>query len=386
MGYVITSMQDNWSINNRRKRSKGEQADVFLAETIIDSFKLKPKQNASLPKKLVSKKRQTEKNQEENADTTHEEVLNKLINKIANQKLIIDIQKNLSRLVFFRYKKGQRNSRENIKISDLLQEASKSTESRLKKFGSILLTEQQKIKKLLNEGDYNDYIASQEFQDWLIHLMESDEKYRDLSIKGKESFLSLLCILHKLHKEMDEDVRNVSTSELYNKTHFKKETPHVVKQLEMALNYLEEIMNDCTAYNTFLQFDEMADNVECKQIQCILLECKTDLTLNEEEVKALTSSPNNELNDVMLDLLKRIKDLPLTQKIQIKLKDMWYKIKNVDYLSNMVTNRDELHKSAAYVNSIYQQILFELTQINYWDENKLCPDLNFDFLKDNPIQ
>lgn len=102
-------------------------------------------------------------------------------------------------------------------------------------------------------------------------------------------------------------------------------------------------------------------------------------------MRDLSSSPNNEIKEVIINVLKKIKESPVVSKIEEKIKLIENKIKNVEYLSNMVANRDELHKSATNVNMIYQQILFDLKQINIWDEQRLCPDLNFDFLKDNTI-
>lgn len=276
MEYITTFMKDNNSFNNRIKRKKGLEQIGFLEQTIIDSFTLKSKVSAkdkvSLPEKHVKQKRQTVKNPDEKTDL---EVINKLIQQIAFQKTINDIQKNLSTLVFFRYKNGIKKNRETVKISELLEEVSKSTETRFQKLSNILKNEQQNIKKLLIQGDFNEFVLTQDFQLWFTEWLITND-IQTFSLSGKESFISLLFILHKLYNEMNEDVKNLGKTG-YNKTPFSRNSAEVVKALENALLFLNPIINDCFLLTTFLQFDDMADNLTVKKVQGILLEAKEDL-------------------------------------------------------------------------------------------------------------
>ena len=106
-----------------------------------------------------------------------------------------------------------------------------------------------------------------------------------------------------------------------------------------------------------------------------------DLSLREATI-------NTRLRRLGQNFSEKVKKTKFAQVVKKTSDEACAKIEVLTYLNDMVRNRDELHKSATYVNMLYQHILFQLMQIYalYKQDRKkltkrLCPNISFEMFE-----
>jgi len=98
---------------------------------------------------------------------------------------------------------------------------------------------------------------------------------------------------------------------------------------------------------------------------------------------------NTRLKRLGQDISEKVKKTKLAQVVKKTSDEACAKVEVLTYLNDMVRNRDELHKSATYVNMLYQHILFQLMKIYALykqDRTKLtkqlCPNISFELFEE----
>ena len=299
------------------------------------------------------------------------------------QKLLmyIYVGNTLSELKFFHYpNEDVKTSRKSVKISELLSKYDESSKnvSIFSKLKKLPKSEKFKIGLLLKEGNFDNTVRSREFLDW--YQLQHNDKSLQLSFRRK-SFMILLYILNKLLELMKTDTENKGKPG-YNARPF-EQAQITIENLTQVIQHMQTI-SDTISIENFI--DSFTDDRIFDKIKSITRDLSSmDEDINMVKELEIDTSQNSfvKLRKFFIDKIDELKKSKLGINFIKKHSQFCDERKYFDYLNNMVLHRDELHKKATIVNMIYQQILYEIKNVEGLgvDDKRLCPDINLDFLK-----
>jgi len=230
------------------------------------------------------------------------------------------------------------------------------------------------------EGNLDFLLISDQFTSW------KQQKYPDYSITNhilKQKMVLLYCVSFFLSFFVIE--REMIESKQLNKKPYTK-SDEIIKQLSSIETYIYN-MTECEIrefIQTFTQKEVIDQKIS--MFETALGAASGGLTL---DLSFRETTMNTRLKRLGQDISEKVKKTKLAQVVKKTSDEACAKVEVLTYLNDMVRNRDELHKSATYVNMLYQHILFQLMKIYALykqDRTKLtkqlCPNISFELFEE----